>query len=135
MSSYGQIVSNITAVSQSPLVVGQAPVQKAQPAANTNRSSPAPAVSSASLQAKLQQHLDETLKSTGFKAEIENERNGGMILRYVDSKTGQVLIQFPPQAVLDLVASIEIKEGLSPSIDAQSPDFTPESGAIIDQRA
>ena len=86
-------------------------------------------------QSRLQRYLDGTLQNSGYKAEIENERNGGMIVRFVDASTGQVLIQFPPQAVLDMVAAIEIKEGLSPSMDAQSADFTPASGAIIDKRA
>jgi uncharacterized FlaG/YvyC family protein len=129
MSTFSNNIASVAVAAPPPAVYA---LRAAEPANNQAETPPPP---SSSDRSKLQQRLDDALKNTGVKAEIENERNGGMIVRLVDSSTGHILIQFPPQAVLDMVAALERKEGLSPSMDAQSADYTPASGANIDQLA
>lgn len=70
---------------------------------------------------QLKAQLDESLKNSGIKAEIENEKAGLVIVRFVQADTGRVILQMPPQGVLDLVAQME-----------KQPESSPLAGNMVD---
>jgi uncharacterized FlaG/YvyC family protein len=74
---------------------------------------------------QLQAQLDAALKNSGIKTEIENERSGLVIVRFVQADTGQLILQMPPQGVLDLVADLEKQ------MEANQP---PLAGQIVDTK-
>jgi len=74
---------------------------------------------------QLQAQLDAALKNSGIKTEIENERSGLVIVRFVQADTGQLILQMPPQGVLDLVA------GLEKQIETEE---SPLAGKIVDTK-
>jgi uncharacterized FlaG/YvyC family protein len=82
--------------------------------------------------AEVEQKIQNALKNTGVKAEIEMEHGMGMIVRLVHADTGQLLVQLPPQAVLDLVAQVTSEMDLEESKRFGSPNY---SGQHIDQVA
>src|SRR5579883_3378929 len=87
----------------------QAPIPAAfpsppPPAAEAGVAAAAP---SPATKEQLQAQLDEALKNSGIKTEIENERSGLVIVRFVQADTGQLILQMPPKGVLDLVAEVE----------------------------
>ncbi len=96
----------------------------------------------------LSRHFDETLKNTGIKAEIQIEKGVGMIVRLVQSDTGKVVVQLPPQGVIELVAEIQQQqdqrmkiaapESVAATADGNAggePPLPSASGALIDQLA
>lgn len=111
--------SNISVILPQPAA---APVPEPQ----TGQAEPTttPAVNPASPQAasaQLQSQLDESLKNSGIKAEIENEKAGLVVVRFVQAGTGRVILQMPPQGVLDLVAQME-----------HQPESSPLAGNMVD---
>ncbi len=105
------------------------------------------AASGQSAGAILSRHFDETLKNTGIKAEIQIEKGVGMIVRLVQSDTGKVVVQLPPQGVIELVAEIQQQqdqrmkiaapESVAATADGGNAGGEPPSasGALIDQMA
>jgi uncharacterized FlaG/YvyC family protein len=81
---------------------------------------------------QVKEQVDNALKNTGVKAEIEMEQGLGMIMRLVTADTGQVLVQLPPQAVLDMVAQIDSEQDQEVSERFGGPNY---NGTHIDQVA
>ena len=80
---------------------------------------------------QVKQQVENALKNTGVKAEIEMERGIGMVVRLVDAN-GKLFMQLPPQAVLDLVEQVESEQAKEASERFGSPTY---SGKHIDQVA
>ena len=99
-----------------PAPVPASPPLPEEPAA-ANPGAPTPtagAATAANAQQQLQAQLDQSLKNTGIKAEIENEKSGLVIVRFVQASTGQVILQMPPQGVLDMIAQLDEQSQHSP---------------------
>lgn len=97
---------------------GQAPAAQSLPSGG-----PA-AVPDKAASAQLQSQLDDSLKNSGIKAEIENEKSGLVIVRFVQADTGRVILQMPPQGVLDLIAQMD-----------QQPEESPLAGNMVNTSA
>jgi uncharacterized FlaG/YvyC family protein len=104
---------------QPPVLPDPGPVSETA-APQTSSSSPAQVTKE-----QLQAQLDAALKNSGIKTEIENERSGLVIVRFVQADTGQLILQMPPQGVLDLVADLEKQ------IEANQ---SPLAGQIVDTK-
>jgi uncharacterized FlaG/YvyC family protein len=103
----------------------QAPVLPSPPPAPPIAPSPASSGQPQVTKEQLQAQLDQALKNSGIKTEIENERSGLVIVRFVQADTGQLILQMPPQGVLDLVADLEKQ---------MEANQSPLSGQIVDTK-
>jgi len=77
-------------------------------------------------QKQLAKKLDETLKNTGFKAEVDNSNVNQVIVRIVDSVTGSLVVQIPSST------SMAIAEALR---KGTLDEGQPESGVLLDEAA
>lgn len=114
-----------------PAQPAQNPVSPAPAAVTTTTTAPVSELSTSSpvtqlTGQKLESKLAETLKNTGFKAEINTSNPNQVIVRIVDSDTGALVIQIPSStsvAIADALRKGTLDEGL------------PQSGSLLDKAA
>jgi hypothetical protein len=75
---------------------------------------------------QFESQLNDTLRTTGFKAEVDTSTPGQTVVRIVDNVTGKLVVQMPSANAL------AVAEALRKSAADQEPI---ESGAILDEAA